>query len=89
MTRPANLEFAGGSGPLPDAVIQQKLRHAPRWVHVDVDRRREQRGLPPLFAVRGGRGLAVAGPRRAGEAEGRAHTDDSLRARTLLADRSR
>ena len=54
MTRPANIEYAGGAGPLPDAVIQQKLRHAPRWVHVDVDRRREQRGLPPLFAVRAG-----------------------------------
>ena len=54
MSKPANIEYAGGAGPLPDAVIQQKLRHAPRWVHVDVDRRREQRGLPPLFAVRAG-----------------------------------
>jgi hypothetical protein len=61
------IEYAGG-GPLPDAVIQQKLRHAPRWVHIDIDRHREQRGLPPLFAKRAGvassRSPAPAAPAR-------------------------
>jgi len=53
MTRPANIEYAGGSnGPLPDEVLRTKLRNAPQWVTDEIDTFRETRGIPLLFPER-------------------------------------
>jgi UPF0176 protein len=42
MTRPAHVEYAGGSnGPLPDEVLRTKLRNAPQWVTDEIDTFRE------------------------------------------------
>jgi hypothetical protein len=54
MTRPANIEYAGGGCQITDDQLRVKLRNAPQWVKTDIESYREQRGMKPLFAVRAG-----------------------------------
>jgi hypothetical protein len=64
MKRPP-IEYAGtGGGPIPDEVLRVKLRNAPSWVLDDVQRYRETRNLPPLFAERRA-AIATKAPARA------------------------
>lgn len=45
------VEYAGGSVPsgMSDAEQRERLRNAPRWWRESFDRKREARGMPPLF----------------------------------------
>jgi hypothetical protein len=52
MTRPANIEYAGGGSQITDDQLRVKLRNAPAWVLDDINQHRETRGLPPLFEKR-------------------------------------
>ena len=54
MTRPANIEYAGGGCQITDDQLRVKLRNAPQWVKTDIEAYRERRGLPRLFATRAG-----------------------------------
>lgn len=54
MTRPANIQFAGGASALSDEQLRARLVNAPQWARASIDKHREQRGMTPLFAVRAG-----------------------------------
>ena len=62
------VERAGMMGQAGDCELRYRCRHAPEFIRVNIDARRESRGLPPLWpglCRRGGSARKAAGmPRR-------------------------